>query len=308
MIIDHQAKYMGGHVVESGRHETLFRDLVDEILKTVTPYRRPGTQAKQKYYLKRLKDEWGMYPVGRITPLIWETWLKEFRKRSSRSTYFDFQMHMNLAMRYAYSQRYVSHLVVFPNPDPVGRKAGRVFTQEEIAALWDNMNEETRDQFILSLECSMRLREVLHLTWDRVDLKTGVITLRASDVKTGTKTGRGRSFKVTDHALKRLRARAEVTRSKFVFPSPENPNQPANQNKTAWRSAKELAGIKGRARWHDLRHTSISIAILDRGISPVIVSEYAGVSIATIQKVYLHSNAEKTAEVSQKMGIVSQKV
>jgi hypothetical protein len=69
------------------------------------------------------------------------------------------------------------------------------------------------------------------------------------------------------------------------------------QNISAWRTAKKLAGITGRSNWHSLRHTAITRALMEHGVDRVHLSEYAGVSINTIQKVYLHSTAAHTAKI-----------
>jgi integrase len=191
-----------------------------------------------------------------------------------------------------------------PLSDPKS-KAGRLFTNAELSALWDAMSEDMRDQFVLAFECFMRLREALLLTWDRIDLNTGKLTLRAEDVKTGSKTGKGRSFFVSPNALTRLRAKYanQVEPSPYVFPAPGLPDQPRNQNKNAWTSVKRKAGIKGRARWHDIRHTSLTKALLEQELNAAQVSEYAGVSLRTIQRVYLHSNEELTKNVANALSI-----
>jgi integrase len=209
---------------------------------------------------------------------------------------------MNAVLNYAHSQAWgPSKLVKLPNPDAITR-AGRVYTESEIESLWAVMGEETRDQFALCFECMMRLREALYLAWDRINLETGEITLRAEDVKTGSKTGRGRSFIASPMALARLRQRRAETRSSYVFPNPKG-SGPIRSNKTAWRAAKRKAGITGRARWHDLRHTALSRALLDARVNVVLVSEYAGVSIKTLQRVYLHSDSSKTATVADAVSV-----
>lgn len=309
MIADHMNHYLGGsgNLLEKRKGMAISK-VIDEIQDTVTPLKRKGTQENHKLYLGELKKEWGSWDISRISLPAWNNWLNEFRRRKNRKTFSDYVKHMNLVLRYAYKQRYVTHLVTLPNPDPVGEGAGRVFKRDEIERLWDAMNEETRDQFVLSFECFMRLREALYLEWARVDLSTGVITLRAQDVKTGSKTGKGRAFRMSDHALKRLVARRKrIKDSRYVFPSPENKEKPIHSNKKAWLTAKRKAGIKGRARWHDLRHTAITWALLDSKVDPVLVSEYAGVSLRTIQRVYLHSTHEKTAQVSGAVKIFAPK-
>ena len=64
----------------------------------------------------------------------------------------------------------------------------------------------------------------IFLTWDRIDLETGKLTLRAEDVKTGSKTGKGRVFFVSPNALERIRARRkrDKTESPYVFLSTGN--------------------------------------------------------------------------------------
>jgi integrase len=305
MIADHMARYLNSDSsLAKARSGKRISEVIAEILKIVTPEKRPGTQAMHRIYLGELNKEWGVYEVSRMSLSLWSNWLAEFRLRKNRGTFDDYVKSMNIVLRYAYNQKYCSHLLSLPPADKKKKKAGRVYSPAEILALWDAMNEETRDQFSLSYECFMRLREALYLEWNRVDLKTGEITLRPEDVKTGSKTGKGRSFLVSPTALLRLRARYDSRASqRWVFPSPTDPDQAAHSNKTAWNTAKRNAGVKGKARWHDLRHTAISRSLLEAGADLVQVSEYAGVSIRTLQRVYLHSTAAHTASVSNSVKI-----
>lgn len=150
----------------------------------------------------------------------------------------------------------------------------------------------------------MRLREALRLRKECVDLDTGKITLGPEDVKTGSRTGKGRNFIMGNHTLERIRQRFKnVSDPVFVFPSSRAKGKAQDSNKTAWKTAKRAAKIKGRARWHDLRHTALTIALLEKRINPVAVSEYAGVALPTIQRVYLHGEAEKTKDVGEAVRI-----
>jgi integrase len=302
---EHRQRYLGLQSSSGSPrgNSRQIREVIDELLKTVTPTKRVGTQENHKIYLGILKKEWGSFDVNRINLALWNDWLTEFRSRSSRQTFGDFTKHMNLVLRYAYTHKYASHLLTLPNPDKPS-KTGRVYTEEEIDALYEAMNEETKDQYVLCFECFMRLREALYLTWDRVDFKEGTIALGAEHVKTGSKTGKGRTFKMSDLAIERLSKRPRTSR--FVFPSAD-PERPVHSNKKAWITAKRKVGIKGRARWHDLRHTALTWALLDQRRDPVLVSEYAGVSLRTIQRVYLHSTAEKTASVAGAVSVFAKK-
>jgi len=294
MIAEHLSS--GGQTI--GRGSKRMFEVIEEILRVEMPRKRPATQDQYKRFLAEIKDEWGRAYLNSISLTEFQDWLVEFKARKlNRSTFMDYAKYMNKIFSFAYQRKYVTHRIVFPNPDEAAEE-GRVYTRVEITAVYEHMSEDLRDQFTLSLECFMRLREVLKLTWDRVDLVTGAITLRKQDVKTGSKTGKGRTFIASPHALARLQARyAARTSDVWVFPSPTEKG-PVNQNKKTWATAKKRAGIKGVAKWHALRHTALTWALLDQKANPLLVSEYAGVSLATIQKVYLHSTAEKTAEVS----------
>lgn len=309
-IEDHKARYLGGKTVtdRDERAGKTIRSIVEEMFLTVTPKRRKGTQNNHRIYFTELSEHWGSIDVNRLTLVMWERWLAEFRAKKKRKTFDDYVKWMNTILNYAYSNRYLHHPLTLPSADGVRGQVGRVFTDDELKALWDAMSDDLKDQFVLAFECFMRLREGLYLTWDRVDLKTGRLTLRPEDVKTGSKTGKGRTFFISPNALERLRARRErheelEIESPYVFPSPEDWDKPQHQNKTAWSNAKQAARIKGRARWHDIRHTSLTKALLEQKLNPVEVSEYAGVSIRTIQRVYLHATEERTKDVSSALSI-----
>lgn len=286
------------------RDGKLFSEVANEILQFEKPKKRAKTQKNYDIYFGELIREWGQWGIDRITPDAFAVWLSDFRKRKKRKTFSDYAKYMNIGLHQAYKKKYITHFVKVENPDPASR-AGRVYSEKEIESLWSVMGEETRDQFVLSYECFMRLREALFLTWDRIDFKSETIHLRAEDVKTGSKTGKGRTFKLSANALARLKRRYRSRASDvYVFPSPSDYGRPIAQNKTAWANAKRKAGVTGRARWHDLRHTALTRALLERKANPIMVSEYAGVSMRTIQRVYLHSTADQTAEISKVLSVV----
>jgi integrase len=278
--------------------------VVDEILKHHTPTLRATTQAKHRIYLTELSELLDGVDIEAVTTERFTELLRRLKRSRKRQTFMDYAKYMNLIVRYAYNKRYVSHLIRFKNPDKGKVHEDRVYTDDELSRVWDAMRGRTRDQFVLSNECFMRLREVLYLTWERVDLETGKITLRAVDVKTGSRTGKGREFIASKYAIERLRARyAERQKrgitSPYVFPSKSDPRKPQHDNKTAWRLAKKAAGITGRATWHSIRHTAITKALLVKRVSPILVSQYAGVSLQIIERTYLHSKAQDTARAAR---------
>jgi integrase len=280
-------------------------EVIEEFLLVETEdpnKRRSRTKENHRNYFRQLKAEWGETPITEIDEVSWVMWLRGFQKRKIRTTYNDYAVYMNMLMGYAYRRKYITHQVKLPFSDQK-KQTGRVLPPEDVERLFHAMNENTQDQFLLAYECCMRLREGLHLTWDRVDLSTGFITLRKEDVKTGSRTGKGRVFMATEAALQRLRRRkaeqeAQRLDTDYVFPAKGNPRRPQNENKAAWNLAKQKAKVRGRCRWHDLRHTALSHLLLIHNANITKVSEYAGVSVRTLQRVYLHSTAEQTKEVA----------
>lgn len=274
-------------------------EVIEEFLRVETSNpqkRRLSTQGNHRIYFKQLAEEWGSQAIGDLDEVVWLDWLSKFRQRKKRKTYNDYAVYMNMLLNYAARRRYITHRAKMPFTD-APRETGRVLSKADINRLFEAMNEDTKDWFVLAYNCAMRLREALHLTWDRVDLKDGIIRLGKENVKTGSKTGKGRSFIVPADVLERLRARrarAKSPHSAFVFPAKGLPNQPQNENNKAWRDAKKRAGISGKLRRHDIRHTAITHLIFIEKIDIAVVSEYVGTSVRTLQRVYLHSTPEDT--------------
>jgi hypothetical protein len=87
--------------------------------------------------------------------------------------------------------------------------------------------------------------------------------------------------------LRRLRKDTE-----FIFPN-QRGNRHMQSNKRAWNRAKQLAGIKGRARWHDIRGTALTAAVFQEKKSIHEVSKVAGLSVRTMEKVYVQPNVDQ---------------
>jgi len=254
--------------------------------------------------------------------------------RPPRKTFTDYAKHMNLLFTFARQHEYTTRQLKFTCPDKelrnqlidkqgvemkTGRrilteeereilklKGARVLSTAEIRRLFAMGNPTLRDELICAYTLAMRKREALEAPWDEIDLGAGTWTLPPERVKTGSKTGHGRVVPISGAALEMLKRRftENAGRSRFVFPgwstSAPGADKPVNDNKTAWATAKRKAGIKGRLRWHDIRHTALTHLILgdetlpadqrERMKRPVVeVSEVAGGSVRTIQAVYLHA-------------------
>jgi integrase len=124
----------------------------------------------------------------------------------------------------------------------------RVLSAEEWQRLYEAASSHLKPILQTAYHLGQRSGEILNLSWDRVDLQRGVITLRGVD----TKTNRPRQVPMTAPVKATLadlsKVRDLVHRYVFVY----NRN-PVREVKTAFRTACKKAKI-ANLRFHDLRH------------------------------------------------------
>jgi integrase len=111
----------------------------------------------------------------------------------------------------------------------------------------------------LLLFSGCRLREILHLRWEQVDLDRGLLFL--PDSKTGRKT-----VVLSSAAMAVLESLERI--GTFVVPG-NNPDRARADLKKPWEAIAKYAGLD-RVRLHDLRHTYASIGAAEGLGLPVI--------------------------------------
>ena len=92
---------------------------------------------------------------------------------------------LNVAIRRGLLQSNPASKVPMPNPQ---NERDRVLTDEEWATLYQTAKPHLRPVLLTAYQLGQRFSEIVGLTWDRVDVKRGFITLRAVDTKTKTGT------------------------------------------------------------------------------------------------------------------------
>lgn len=124
----------------------------------------------------------------------------------------------------------------------------RILTAEEWQRLYEAASPHLKPILLTAYHLGQRLGEILNLTWDRVDLHRGIITLRGVD----TKTNKPRQVPMTPQVKATLLELAKVRdiAHKHVFVYHRNP---VGEVKTAFKTACRKAGIEN-LRFHDLRH------------------------------------------------------
>jgi integrase len=180
--------------------------------------------------------------------------------------------------------------------------------------------------YFLAFATGVRQGEALALRWEDVDLDHGTVTIghtaRRMRIAPGqptqliisdTKTAASRrvipipNFVVA--ALRHQRERQMFERraaqdnwqeTGFVFTKPNG--QPVEAEHLARSFATLLRrNSLGRMRWHDLRHSAITI-MLAAGVPPRTVMQYAGHSnLATTMNIYAHVSPQMLGEASEAM-------
>jgi len=141
----------------------------------------------------------------------------------------------------------------------------------ELEDLQAHSAEYLRPIILVAYATGMRLGEILGLTWDRADLKSGFIRLKGED----TKNGEGRLipldlFPGLRDMFKEIH-KTRMLHEQHVF---LHNGQPVLSLKGAFKAACKGAGITN-FRFHDLRHTAIT-NMRRAGIDPLTIMQISG--------------------------------
>ncbi len=146
--------------------------------------------------------------------------------------------------------------------------------------------------FRLLLFTGCRLREILHLRWEDVDLERGLLLLPES--KTGRKT-----IVLNAPARQILADMRELSASEFVILG-DDPAKPRADLQKPWDLVKHHAGLKD-VRLHDLRHTHASIGA-GAGLGLPIIGKLLGHKHADTTARYAHLDADPLRRASDRIG------
>jgi integrase len=142
----------------------------------------------------------------------------------------------------------------------------------------------------LLLFTGCRLREILHLKWDQVDLERGLLFL--ADSKTGRKT-----VILNAPALAVLASLDRL--GTHVVPG-DDPGKPRADLKRPWEAVAKRAGLSG-VRLHDLRHTYASFGA-GGGLGLPIIGKLLGHTQTSTTQRYAHLDADPLRRASEAIG------
>lgn len=147
---------------------------------------------------------------------------------------------------------------------------------------------------VVALSTGARYSEIMHLTWEQVDLKRGVARLEK------TKNKERRALPLTHHALAVMKEHHELEGhpdTGWVFPR-EDGMAPMEIRKH-WAAALAAAGITD-FRFHDLRHSAASYLAMN-GASLAEIAEVLGHKTLQMVKRYAHLSDQHVSKVVESM-------
>lgn len=162
----------------------------------------------------------------------------------------------------------------------------RYLTHQQAEALLANLPEHQREVVLFALSTGLRQRNILQLSWDRVDLHRRIATIEAGDTKNGNALG----VPLNDTAIAVLERQRGKHRDR-VFTYKGKPLNSANTR--TWRKALKASGI-GDFRRHDLRHTWATW-LRQADVLTWVLAELGGWKSETMVRRYAHLSVKHLA-------------
>lgn len=290
----------------------LAKDLFEEMIESKKPEFSPATlRTYYKTWRIAIGPFWGHRTTTEFNHenlMAYKQWyLKNHPERYFDQTY----NHLGVLFKYTQKMGYIEKLpdmtvlknimeVVQKNSKRV--KVGRALSIEETEkVLWavDKYYEKGRTYgttpahkrmlftrsmlaLLLALKSGMRKMEILGLKWEQYDEKKRILKVWS------TKNQKWRDVPLLDDHIKFFALQRKYTEgSEFIFPMFTDPERNISGQilDKVWIQVKKVAGIPGRLRFHDLRHTFATRTAED-GWPPVVACEVLDQSLTIYQRTY----------------------
>ncbi len=171
-------------------------------------------------------------------------------------------------------------------------------SQDQIRTLLETVKDDKQySLYVLAVTTGMRQGEILGLQWKDIDIEGGTLRVIRSvfngSVSPPKTTSGRRTIRLSKLAIAALKAhrtrQAQQRISKWVFSTSKGTSLSChNLHNRSWKPLLKKAGLPHSTRFHDLRHSCISL-LLARGVPVKVVSEMAGhADVSITLSVYGH--------------------
>lgn len=287
--------------VEAKRHT--LKDLIEKYRSEELPKLRSSNA--RRVHLDWWEQQLGAYALVDIRPSLIKAKLKLLAAKTTR---YGEPLSNSTINRYSSTLSHVFSVAmrewewvddnpfrkIKPKDEPEG--VVRFLSDEERESLLTECKNHNQDLYtiiVLALSTGARRNELLSLSWDAVDLKSGLITFHK------TKNGHKRTVPVTGHALELIKAIASERRfnTEYIFQSPRTGKPLAIEN--VFKAALGRAGIEN-FRFHDLRHSAASYMVM-AGVDMRTVAEILGHRDLKVTHRYAHLSRKHVSDAVEKL-------
>ena len=184
------------------------------------------------------------------------------------------------AVRFEYVEKnYIEYIVYKKHVKTYNRE---IFTDEELSMLWDNIGTKYVDTIIVMIYTGLRIRELLNLKWEDVNLDKRYLIVTESK----TQAGRNRLVPLIENVTRLLRSRDNTT--EYVFTSLRGKQIHYQTYRLDFMRIMEQLGMSHRV--HDCRHTFASLMV-DASADKTALTKIIGhTDYALTEKVYVKTN------------------
>lgn len=152
--------------------------------------------------------------------------------------------------------------------------------------------------FKFLLNTGLRSGELCHLTWDDVNLETGLIKIQPKE--SWTPKTYSREFFLNEHSIKILK---QIGQSEgLIFKSNTGKQLDTDDIRRALMKISKEAGLNELTKVHDLRHTFNSLMQMN-GVDPATMSKILGHRDIKTTMIYTHQTNEHLKKSIEKIGI-----
>lgn len=269
---------------------------------------------------KYLLPEFGDVPMNRITPSLVRAWHARLLRpgaAAGRSS-----LARSYALLRAICNTAVRDEVLLRNPCMIRGAASQrpaerqVVTLTQLDELVAAMPPRYRALVLLAAWSGARWGELVALTWDRLDLSAGRMTIdrQLVELRTGNrlqldtpKTAAGRrTVHLPPHLLPELEVHRQVhvpAECAWVFPNQYGQPLRRSSFQSTWWVAREKVGLPG-LHFHDLRHTGNTLAA-STGASTRELMARMGHASMQAALIYQHASPERDEAIARALSQIA---